>query len=124
MSATPPNQAEQPAEITHYLETTDHPDRCRYTLTRFYRHSEGTIRVRFHRAHDRNESQAAADLLTTRPAARAWLPIIDNPASNWHAKTFAWGITTNPSLKVADGLGVLRRLADELAADAALILDA
>lgn len=119
MSATPSNQDEQAAEVTLILETTDDQGCGCYGLARFYRRGADTIRVRFHRDEGRLQSWGTADVLTS---PRDWLRIVDNPPSNWHDKTFVWGLPSNPRLSTEDGLRVLRELADDLAAKAALIV--
>ncbi|GAA3464360.1 hypothetical protein ACFFSW_17835 [Saccharothrix longispora] len=94
------------------------PDRHRYTLVRFARRGEHTIRVRIGRGSDERQSFAVAEVLT---AAREWSWVVDNDPSNWHHSTSPYG-DRGTNLHPMTGFDTLRRLADALAGQTALIV--
>jgi hypothetical protein len=109
----------EPGELIQFHETLGSiADRHRYTLVRFYRRGEHTFRVRIERDSYERQSFAVAEVLT---ATREWSRVVDNDPSNWHDDTSLWG-DKGTGVHPEPGFDTLRRLADVLASDAALIV--
>jgi hypothetical protein len=104
-------------ELVHE-STGSGPGRYRYSMTRSYRRGEDSFRVTIERDSYEHQSHAIVEVLTT---ARTWSHVADNPPSNWYESTSLWG-EKGTGVNPEPGFTTLRRLADALAADAALIV--
>ncbi|NUT94098.1 MAG: hypothetical protein HOY78_18955 [Saccharothrix sp.] len=94
------------------------PGSHRYTLDHFYRRGQHTFRVRAQRDSYERQSFVVAEVLT---AALEWSKVVDNDPSHWHSGTSLWG-DRGTGVDPEPGFDTLRRLADMVAREAALIV--